>query len=67
MCKAGDNKGVTNMKQGRKTCETRESACQPLKIIKKMVVKEDNELIHKRCNCYTTHGSLNCSYWLTQI
>ena len=29
--------------------------------------KEDKELIHKRCNCYTTHGSLNCSHWLTQI
>ena len=22
------------------------------------LVKEDKELVHKRCNCYTTHGSL---------
>ena len=47
-------KGVTNVKQVCKKCEARESACQLLKIIKKMVVNEDNELIHKKCNCYTT-------------
>ena len=31
-------KGVTNVKQGCKKCETRDGACQLLKIIKKMVV-----------------------------
>ena len=62
-------KGVTNVKKGFKKCVTREDACKLLKIIKALVVNEDKELIHKRCNYYTTqsHGFLNCSHWLTQI
>ena len=55
MCKAGVT-SVTNVKKGKK-CVTREGACKLLKIIKKMVVKEDKELIHKRCNCYTTQNA----------
>ena len=50
------HKSVTNVKKGKK-CVTREGACKLLKIIKKMVVKEDKELIHKRCNCYTTQNT----------
>ena len=43
------------MKKLCKKCLAREGACKLLKIIKKMVVKEDIELIHKSCNCYATH------------
>ena len=61
------SKGVTIVKQGCKKCVRREGTCQLLKISEKMVVKEDEQLIHERCNCYTTHGPLNFSHWLTQI
>ena len=45
-------KGVPNAKKGCKKCVTREGACKLLKIIKKMVVKEDKELIHRKTNFY---------------
>ena len=53
-------KGVTIVKQGCKKCVTREGTCQLLKISKKMVVEDDKELIHKRCNCYTTQYTRGC-------
>ena len=48
-------KGVTNVKKGCKKYVTREGVSKILKIIKTMVVKEDKELILKRCNCYIIH------------
>ena len=42
----------TNVKIGCKKCVTRRGACKLLKIINKMVVKEDKELIHAAALLY---------------
>ena len=56
-------KGVTNVKKGCKKCVTREGACKLLKIIKikNWFIRGATAILH------STHGSLNCSHWLTQI